>query len=685
MSHETAFAPIDQEQRVVDVTVTTSPTAPAVSPTLFGLFLEDINFGVDGGLNANLVSNHSFEGVYLERGVAAEGMPAIAPAGRRIDPLLHWTVRGGEVSASSDRAAVDGGRFARVHADGRVRMVNNGYPGSRPGMGLRIGVALAFTAAIRADGFDGTVAVRVFSASGDLVATTDVEVSESGWATVRAVLTPAQTAIGYLEIVIDGVGDIDIDEVTLIPEDHWGAGDPRWSQGLLRRDLVEALRDLNPTFLRFPGGCLVEGCGGDTHYKWKHSVGPVSGRKSEFNMWGQMRTAGDYTQSMQVGFYEYFLLCEDLGVEPMPIVWAGLSCQFRTDEAVPADGAEFDALIQDVIDMIEWATGDPTTNEWAALRAAAGHPEPFALNMIGIGNENHGADYLERFDRIKAAVDAHRPGMLSVISSGANPDGPEFEQSWDHVGARADIAVDEHFYKSPEWFIESVDRYDSYPRGGARVFAGEYAAHEPALLIDASPSAAGPAAPGTEAVQIQTSAIPANSWETAVAEAAFLTGVERNAEVVAMTCYAPLFNLVGSSQWMHNLIDFTPLTVVPTPNYLVQQLFGTRLGSRIATVSADLPADLFVSASSDDLETHTKIVNVGAAPQRVRLRVAGVSSGMAELVVLSAAPESTNTVSADRASHRAAVEPRQELVQIVDGRAEVVVEPWSVVSVSTNL
>lgn len=588
------------------VTVHAADANRSVSPLLFGLFYEDINLSGDGGLNANLVNNHSFEGAYLDprHGELRSLTRKTAPA-RRLDRPRHWHVSGATLTVCGGDAAVEHGYYGRISGGPGATVANHGYPGYvGPTMPARAGVALRFSALARVPERPVELIVQLVAENGDHLAEAAVTIpAGEAWSEVKAELIPARTTRSSLLLVLPDGGTIDLDEVRLIPEDHWGAGDPRWGQGVLRRDLVEALRDLSPRFMRFPGGCIVEGLSLDNAYDWKASVGPLVERRPDYNLWGMHRPDADYSQSLQVGFYEYFLLCEDLGMEPLPVVSAGLACQFRSREVASVAEAAFERIIQDTLDLIDWATGDPASSPWAAKRAAAGHPEPFALNLLGIGNENHGPDYLERFERIRAAVDAHHPGLTIVMSSGTGPSGKAFELSWEHARTHGDsgTVVDEHFYKSPGWFIGQVGRYDHYPRGGARVFIGEYAAHPPTLPIPARLR------------------LPANTVRSAIAEAAFLTGVERNADVVAMTSYAPLFNHVEAEQWQHNLIDFDGFSVTPTANAAVQKLFATTLGERIVDLDTQVPEGVFASASRTDDRILIHLVNTTHARHEITL------------------------------------------------------------------
>lgn len=427
---------------------------------------------------------------------------------------------------------------------------------------------------------------------------------------------------------------------------------------------MESLAALRPTFLRFPGGCIVEGAGDGNQYNWKKTVGPLRERRTDYNLWGAHREDGDYTQSNQVGLYEYFLLCEDLGMEPIPVVWAGMACQFRSNECASLDDAEFEQAVTDAVDLIDWATADPATNKWAALRAKAGHPEPFVLKYVGIGNENFGPAYIERFTRIKEAMEARRGGVTYVLSAGYRAEGKDFERAWSHANYDpVHTLVDEHFYRKPEWFLKAATRYDDYPRTGARVFAGEYAAHVSASLI-----------PVTK---------PVNTWRSALAEAAFLTGVERNSDIVSMTCPAPLLKMVEHEQWAHNLIDFNPTSVLPTANYLVHQLFSTRIGDRIVAVRGGLPDGVFASSTATAEMLHLKLVNTNPAPIDIRVEV-GEGPKTALLRSLSGSPHEANSLAFDGQPVLSIKDAEWDLA-VEDGAIWLRLEGHSVVAASIPL
>lgn len=639
-----ASRPQGSSQTAATLNLDLSRPGAAVSRTLFGLFVEDINFGIDGGLNANLVPNWSFEGTYLSRANGYSLMTAVMFRREAVplsDPLRHWHVAGGTISSEAETREGHVRRFARLKGDGVVTLTNQGYLGGNASMGAHANVPLMFNARLNAAEFTGEVGVELIDAQDNVIAQAKLTLAGGGWHSAEATLTPSFSGQFALRLVARGAGVLDVDDVRLYPSDYWGAGDRRWSQGMLRRDLVQALKDLRPGFLRFPGGCVVEGVGAGSQYDWRYSVGPLESRVSQFNLWAESREDGDYAQSNQIGFYEYFLLCEDLGMEPIPVVWAGLSCQYRSSDVISHESGDFADVVQSAVDMIDWATGDPEKSAWARLRAEAGHPEPFRLNYIGIGNENHGDEYLAHFDAIKAAMEKARPGMSYILSTGAFPRGKPWQNSFDHARGKRDTIVDEHCYAKPKWYYANVTRYDDRPRTGDRIMLGEYAAH-PAYSI--------PAMFGMDRP---------NTWESAVAEAAFLTGVERNADVVAMTCYAPLFANYRCKQWRHNLIEFSSLSVQPSVNYEVQRVFGEALGDFVLPVSVSGAGDIYASATGGSGVAHVKLVNAAPRDRVIRVSVSGKVS--AQMIVLSADMKGRAMISGEAVSFSPVKREHREL------------------------
>jgi alpha-L-arabinofuranosidase len=328
--------------------------------------------------------------------------------------------------------------------------------------------------------------------------------------------------------------------------------------------MVQLLADLKPGFLRFPGGCIVEGSDLEKRYQWKTTIGPVEDRRLIVNRWNyefRHRPTPDYYQSFGLGFFEFFQLCEDIGAEPMPILNCGMACQFNTGQLVPVN--QLDPYIQDALDLIEFANG-PASSVWGARRAAMGHPEPFNLKMLGIGNEQWGPQYLERYPLFATAIKTRYPDIQLISSAGPSPADERFQFLSPRLRSLNTDIVDEHCYGNPIWFLANARRYDAYDRSGPRIFMGEYAAQSVAIV-----------SPDNK-----------NNLDCALAEAAYMTGLERNADLVRMASYAPLFAHIDGWQWTPNLIWTDNLRVQPTPSYFVQQLFSRNRGDVI------LPADL---------------------------------------------------------------------------------------------
>src|SRR5690606_3108949 len=406
-----------------------------------------------------------------------------------------------------------------------------------------------------------------------------------------------------LNIWFDGTGTVDLDMVSLFPLDTW-----KQRPNGLRADLVQLLADLKPGFLRFPGGCIVEGRDLATRYQWKKTVGKVEDREMIINRWNtefRHRLTPDYFQSFGLGFFEYFQLAEDIGAEPLPILSCGMACQFNTGEVVPLD--QLDPYIEDALDLIEFANGPPDS-PWGKVRVEMGHPEPFNLKFIGIGNEQWGPGYIERYKLFADVIKSKYPDITLISGSGPFPDGEMFDYGWEELrGLKAEI-VDEHYYRDPQWFFDNAARYDSYDRSGPKVFAGEYAAQSVAI---ASPE-------------------NKNNWECALSEAAFMTGLERNADIVYLSSYAPLLAHVDGWQWTPDLIWFDNLKSFGTPNYYVQKLFANNRGTHVVPVQANgkpLTGPKVYATAAIDRNTNElilKLVNATADDQPAGVRVDGI-------------------------------------------------------------
>jgi alpha-L-arabinofuranosidase len=628
-----------------------------VSPNLFGIFFEDINFSCDGGINANMVNNYSFDGVYLDR---KKKQPVL-------DPLRFWHVSNGRMQSLSDDPLSANSRHARLTVMPGCTLENLGYNGSKANGGacaMSIGASRVYNFAcyLRNVNFHGSIRVRVTDEKGTaLTSTADLACDSRVWQKVECQLEGNQTGYGKLTIALEGSGSIDLDCIVLMDADTWNKDDPKWRHGKLRKDLVQALVELKPKFVRFPGGCIVEGLLPGNEYNWKDTVGQIHERKHNFNLWGEKIADGGYCQSYQVGFYEYFCLCEDLGAKPLPTLFAGLNCQVRGHHRIATGNPAFrDYVIQNYLDLIAFANGDPDTNEWACLRREMGHPAPFNLEMIGIGNENFGGDYLEKFEMIRNAIHEQHPKIVCVLSAGILPFKPFLRKPW-AVARRLgeEILVDEHSYHSSGWFKKAAGRFDDYPRGKAKVYFGEYAAN--GMMAGKMPKDA-----------------TANRYGSALAEAAFLTGVERNSDVVAMASYAPLFNLVESRQWAHNLINFNPAHVLLTANYFVQRMFSATVGEKVVAMQGDLPHGVYASATATKDRLIVKLVNTTAHAIQTRLNLANVPNGTAQVEHLQAEDLTAANLLTFSGEPAYRISPGTLSLLIQDNRAAIDLKPYGV-------
>lgn len=568
--------------------------AHRISENLYGIFYEDINFSCDGGLNANMINNYSFDGVYFDK----EEQRAVR------DPLRYWQTNGGSLQSASENGLSAASAYGRIQVNGKMVLRNLGYNGGkenkkRAAISIKENHIYQFDAYVRNVSFDGICRIRVTDEKGkELTDVTEFPVDAWEWRRVEVQLHGIRTSYGSMEICLEGEGTVDLDVLRLFDRDCWGAEDPKWKYTKLRRDLVETLRDLHPGFLRFPGGCVSTGQRPGNEYDWKKTLGPLYDRPADYNLWAEYIEDGGYSQSFQIGFYEYFCLCEDLGASPLPVLFAGLYRQTVCGDSVPLDSAEFQEVVQAYLDLIAFANGDPKENEYALIRAKMGHPAPFGLKMIGIGNENRGEEYRERFAVIEKAVHDVDPEIVCIFSAGNMPFGENVEKTWAFARAQGygeNVYIDEHSYHSPEWFCEAAQRFDSYPRDTVKLYYGEYSAN--GMMARQFPTEEG-----------------SNRMKSALSEAAFLTGVERNSDLVVMCSYAPLFNLAGSRQWPQNLIDFNPSNVCRSVNYYVNLLFSTNVGTEYLPVEGSLPKDLYISATMDEDKVYLKVVNVGNVP-----------------------------------------------------------------------
>ena len=622
--------------------VDASKTITKIQPTMFGLFFEDINFAADGGLYAEMIKNRSFE---FEK------------------PLMGWEQPKSNRSSMNKESgmalpinvAANNTNFCRVEInnDKGYALINEGFRG----MGVKKDARynLSFKAANH-KGAIRKIIFQLIDKDQKVLGETSVVPKSDEWTNYTSQFVATETeAKAKLKITFEGTGTIDLDMISLFPEDTW-----KNRKNGLRKDLVQLLYDVKPGFLRFPGGCIVEGRTLSDRYQWKKSIGNVEDRKTMMNRWNvefNHKLTPDYFQSFGLGFFEYFQLSEDIGAEPLPILSCGMACQYNTGELASID--ELNPYVQDALDLIEFANGAVTT-AWGKVRSDMGHPKPFNLKYIGVGNEQWGADYIERYKVFEKAIKAKYPNIIIVSGSGPSPDGEHFDYAMNELKKLNAELVDEHYYQSPKWFRENAGRYDNYDRKGPKIFAGEYAAQS---VSGANPN-------------------NRNNWECAFSEAAFMTGLERNAEVVQLTSYAPLMAHEDAWQWTPDMIWFNNLQSYGSANYYVQQLFSTNKGTDLLSITQDGKAligqhNLYASAVKDvnSKEIIVKLVNTASTPSDISIDLKGAKLGSkGNLIRLVSANLQDENTFADPKK----ITPKQSEYKITKGSQQLNLPPYSV-------
>ena len=594
---------------------------------MFGLFFEDINYAADGGLYAELIENRSFEakagfgnpGTFYTVDDFGYAWSSLAAEGK--EPVMQYV--------SGSPLSVNNPHYLRITTNTKGQgFINKAYDG----ICVKAGEKLNVTFYARAVRYEGNITVAIMDKEGKKIVgdtltcmkakpfkcfadlTVDIDDSDgelnrinslpdneythtSDWVKYETTLVaPEDLEKAVFAISLDELGVVEFDFISVIPGSAVA--------GIFRKDIFDVLKDMKPGFVRFPGGCIVEGISLLNRYQWKTTVGPTIDRTYIPNLWAfdddgsktdldAHRADNHYGQSFGIGFYEYFLLCELIGAKPLPVLNMGAACQFRSTQLVDTDSLEFEEYVKDALDLIEFANG-PIDSKWGALRASMGHPESFKLEFIAVGNEQwmtHRMDVFDRNDRFEKAIRKVYKDIKILGTAGPVVDMPMCNIAWDYYreGAKKDAsfcyAVDEHYYKSPEWMYENINLYNDY-EGIPYVFAGEYASHTPNRD---------------------------NSMVSALSEAAFMTGLEINAGVVKLASYAPLFNRIGHSQWRPDMIWFDEKEVFLTPNYHVQSLYMNNLGTHTLEFTDEMKSlrdkGIYISASTDGNDTILKIVN----------------------------------------------------------------------------
>ena len=598
----------------VKATVTAQPEeTKEISDLLMGIFFEDINYSADGGLYAELIQNRDFE-----------YEPSDREGDKNWNSTHSWKLEGENATftiSTSDPIHPNNPHYAvlKTNQPGAA-LTNTGFDG----IALKAGEKYDFSlfARIPEGSKSGKLLVHLVDADGTVQGETTVTVSSRSWKTYKAVLTAKASADTHLELHPQSAGEIELDMISLFPQNTF-----KGRKNGLRPDLAQTLADMHPRFVRFPGGCVAHGDGLKNIYQWKNTIGPLEARKPARNLWG-------YHQSMGLGYYEYFQFCEDIGAEPLPVLAAGVPCQnsachgdLRGGQQGGIPMSEMGAYIQDILDLIEWANGDAKKTKWGKIRAESGHPKPFNLKYIGIGNEDLITDvFEERFTMIYLAIKEKYPEIIVVGTVGPFNEGTDYVEGWKLADKLGVPMVDEHYYQSPGWFLHNQDFYDKYDRSKkTKVYLGEYATH----------------IPGRRA-----------NMETALTEALYLAALERNGDVVHMSSYAPLLAKDGRTQWNPDLIYFNNREVRPTTGYYVQKLYGQNAGdhyipSQINLDNQDGRVKLRVGSSivrdSKTGDVIVKLVNLLPVSIETDVRLPGMDGiqSSATRTVLAGAPETT--------------------------------------------
>lgn len=598
-----------------------------INKGMIGLFFEDINYGLDGGLHAEMIENRSFEFVEV-RGFNNNYQVTF-------DGLYGWSASpesaGGarlSIQCNNPQNKVSPHYLEFTAEETQLGFANKAYDGIC--MKKEFPYKVSFYA--RAEAYTGAVEVYIIKDDRVLAKSIAAEKVSSDWVRYETnIVSSEDVTFGTFTIKLSEPGTVCFDFISMIPSDA--------VLGLFRKDLAELLKDMKPGFVRFPGGCVIEGNTLDNRYQWKKSVGKAEERKSNWNRWAvhgnneennYTSKYSHYNQTLGIGYYEYFLLCEYLGAKPLPVLSVGLACQFMSTELVEIDDPAFQEFVQDALDLIEFANG-PVDSVWGSLRAQMGHPEPFGLDLIGIGNEQwetDKVDFFKRYEIFQKAIHEKYPEMRLIGSAGPDVSSEKYSNAWNYYKPKAEenkdfvYAVDEHYYVKPQWLCDNVHFYDNYPRN-VKVFAGEYAAHH---------------GNGMNCPHF-------NDWGAALAEAAFLTGLERNADVVVLASYAPLFARLGYTQWSPDMIWFDAEKSYGSPSYYVQKMYSTLMGTDLLQIENDKEEIPFtVSYDREERSLFVKLANILDHTVTVKLETESSLKEEAEVYIMEGSEADLNSI-----------------------------------------
>ena len=585
----------------VSIEIGSPESGKPVSPSMWGIFFEDINWAADGGLNPELLANGGFDWLQADH-----------EKWNRVEDGWTPDFRDGGMARISIQMGApvhpNTARHLRLEpfGSGLAGVRNTGLDGFRLVKGEPYKLEFDVRELTEKDGIDWkfpawTRRTERFTFDG-----ADIAFAGEGYT--------VEVTGSSLSLLVRGRRVFEFDNVSLLPTG------PNLVRAGLRKDLVDRLADLHPAFMRFPGGCIVEEGDFQHWYDWRRTVGPKERRECVLNRWSA--PGKPYWETFGVGFYEYFRLCEEIGAEPLPICLAGLTCQYQPP-ALLSDPRDADYFADVIIELVEFANGDAST-KWGSVRAAMGHPAPFNLKMVGVGNENWNAEFFDRCEPIVEIVRKRHPEIKIIGSAGPFPEGKEFDYAWKRITRKSADLVDEHFYRPPEWFLAGAHRYDGYDRvSKPPVYAGEYACHHKV---------------GGKRV---------NTHWSAVCEAAAMAGFERNCDVVQMASYAPLFGRLGHDQWSPDLIWFDGERTFVTPNYYVQQLFAANRPDFEVPVKLSADAEglgVYACAGTKGGTVIVKVVNASGEPRDVALNL----KGDAEVTTLAGEKGDVNTIDREK-------------------------------------
>ena len=568
---------------VINTTLTVSPNQEKnISDKLIGIFFEDISYAADGGLYAELIQNRDFEYTSKDH--------------RGWNASTAWHSNKPIEISSEHPLHPNNPHYVIMAMD---TLWNEGWDG----IVVEKGKKYDFSMFVFAGGQKQDFLIQLVGQKGQVLAQSKLKTRASDWQQFSTVLkAKASDEKGRLVIIPQKVARVGIDMVSLFPQETFMG-----RKNGLRKDLAQVIADLHPKFVRFPGGCMSHGQGLENIYHWNHTVGPLQSRKPDFNIW-------NYHQTRGLGFFEYFQFCEDIGAEPLPVLAAGVPCQNSANNAEGIGGqqggipmADMPAYVEEICNLIEWANGDPATNEWAKMRADAGHPKPFNLKYLGLGNEDIiSTVFEERYEMICKAVRERYPDIKICGTVGPfHSPSADYTEGWDFTKKHPDLQymVDEHYYESTGWFMHNRDYYDSYDRTAAKVYLGEWAA---------------------------STNVKRPNVETALAEALYLTDIERNGDVVEMTSYAPMLSKDGHSNWNPDMIYFSNTHIRTTPAYEIQRLFSVYGGDRyiksqFSNLDSQLAHRIGASVVRDSKTGKRYLKLVNALPSTLKIHVEGIN------------------------------------------------------------